>query len=102
MSKHLKKQIFSEDRFNNRSHFDPKNGDQLFYLKAETFENYSPIARANPHHFDIFSYNITEEKHTQYTNLKQYSMDSLQVSPSDETVYIQMFDDAHAETLRIF
>lgn len=78
--------------------FDPKNGDQLFYLKAETFENYSPIARANPHDFDIFSYNITEEKHTQYTNLKQYSMDSLQVSPSDETVYIQMFDDAHAET----
>lgn len=78
--------------------FDPKDGDQLFYIKADTFENYSPIARANPHDFDLFSYLISEEKHTQYTNLKKYSMDSLQVSSSVDAVYIQMVDDETAES----
>lgn len=78
--------------------FDPKEGNQLFYIKADTFENYSPIARANPHDFDIFSYLISEEEHTQYTNLKKYSMDSLQVSSSDDAVYIQMPDDEASES----
>lgn len=90
--------LFQETGLITELAFDPKDEDLLFYIKADTFENYSPIARANPHEFDIFSYNVTEENHTQYTNLKKYSMNSLQVSSSDEAVYIQMFDDETAET----
>ena len=78
--------------------FDPKDEDNLFYVKANTYENYSPIARANPHDFDIYSFHLQEEKHTQYTYLDAYDLRSLQVSPSEDAVYIQMFDDANAET----
>ncbi|MEI3606319.1 hypothetical protein SPD48_11490 [Pseudogracilibacillus sp. SE30717A] len=78
--------------------FDPKDETNLFYLKADTFENYSPIARANPHNFDIYKYDMTGITHDQLTDWKKYSIDSLQVSASDESVYIQMFNDETAQT----
>lgn len=78
--------------------FDPKDPDQLFYLQAGVFTNYSPITGPRPHDFDVHSYDLAEKKHTQYTELKKYSMRSLQVSASDETVFVQMDDDENAQT----
>ncbi|MCG7345940.1 hypothetical protein MHZ92_17650 [Sporosarcina sp. ACRSL] len=78
--------------------FDPKDSEMLFYLHAATFTNYSPIAREHPHDFDVHSYHLGDQKRTKYTNLKKYSMRSLQVSPTDETVYVQMDDDANVQT----
>jgi len=78
--------------------FDPKDEQQLFFLKAGTFENYSPIARENPHKFDIYSYHIEKDTETRHTNWEQYSIQSLNVSYSDNVVYIQMMDDRAAES----
>lgn len=90
--------LFQKDGIIAEVAFDPKDENQLFYLKADTYENYSPIARANPHDFDIYSYYLPKETHTEITNFEKYSMNSLQVSSEEEAVYIQMFDDALAET----
>src|SRR5690625_6578944 len=35
--------------------FDPKDEQQLFFLKASTFENYSPIARSEEHTSELQS-----------------------------------------------
>ncbi len=78
--------------------FDPKSEDDLFYLKADTFENYSPIARENPHDFDVYQYNLSNKTHSQLTNWKKYSIDSLQVSASEEAVYFQTFDDEDTQS----
>lgn len=78
--------------------FDPKDQDRLFYLKAKTFENYSPIASAHPHEFDVFSYQMETDKQIRHTDLEAYTINSLHVSESDDVIFLQMIDDADSET----
>lgn len=78
--------------------FDPKNEDYLYYLRAATFENYSPIASARPHDLDLFTYRLVTDEHVQVTQLAKYSMDSLTISTIDHLAYVQMFDDERAES----
>lgn len=78
--------------------FDPQNEDVLFYLRAGTFENYSPIASAHPHEFDLYSYQISDQLRQQFTELSKYSMRSLTISPDGKMAYVQMPDDANVET----
>ncbi len=78
--------------------FDPQNEDMLFYLRAGTFENYSPIASAHPHEFDLYSYQISNQMYQQFTELSKYSMRSLTISSDGQMAYAQMPDDAHVET----
>ena len=91
-------ELFADDGLITELDFDPKDQDALFYLRAGTFENYSPIASARPHDFDMYSYRASANEHTQHTELLNYSMDSLKVSSISPFAYIQMFDDAHVET----
>ncbi|WP_163970393.1 TolB family protein [Oceanobacillus halotolerans] len=78
--------------------FDTKNDDFIYYLKAGTFENYSPISSARPHDFDIHHYQISTDESKQHTDRKSYLMQSLQVSTEGNGIYFVMFDDANAET----
>lgn len=78
--------------------FDPKDSNRLFYLRAGVYTNYSPIVGKRPHDFDVHSYHLAEGTQTKYTNLKKYHMQSLQVSATDETVFVQMDDDEEVET----
>lgn len=78
--------------------FDPKNPDQLFYIQADDYTNYSPIASKRPHDFDIHSYDLNEKLHIKHTDFKEYGMASLQVSAEKDSVYVQMNDDADNET----
>ncbi|WP_158591772.1 PD40 domain-containing protein [Oceanobacillus halophilus] len=78
--------------------YHPTNEDMLYYLNADTFENYSPIASAKPHDFDVFSYQISSGETKQHTDLKKYMMQSLRVSRTKNTVYVSMFDDTDVET----
>ncbi|UII56623.1 hypothetical protein LS684_03815 [Cytobacillus spongiae] len=70
----------------------------LFYLSANTYTNYSPIASKRPHGLDIFQYDLETNDHQQVTELEKYSMSSLTVSPNGEKVYVQMDDDDGVET----
>lgn len=78
--------------------FDPKDQDIIFYLKAKTFENYSPIASARPHEFDVFSYQMKDDKQIRHTHLEAYTMNSLHISELEDVVFLQMMDDAESET----
>lgn len=92
------KELFASDGMITEITFDPKEEASLFYLQADTFEAYSPIAAAAPHEFDLHEYNLDDENHTQYTYLNAYSLNSLQVSTTEDIAYIQKDDDADADT----
>lgn len=92
------KEVFHDPSLITEIMFDPKNEQTLFYLRAGTFENYSPIASARPHNVDVFSYDLEEQKRTRHTNENSYSMNSLHVSSSEEAVFVQFFDEADDDT----
>lgn len=92
------KHIFEDESIITEIEFDPKNEEKIYYLKAKTFENYSPIARAYPHEYDIYHFNLQTKEHVQHTDLNKYSMTSLQVSDVEDVVYVQMDDDLTADT----
>lgn len=92
------KELFTDDGLITELDFDPKDQDILFYLRAGTFENYSPIASARPHDFDLYSYQISSNEHSQWTALLKYSMASLNVSSTTPFAFVQMFDDEYVET----
>lgn len=87
------KELFTDEALITELEFDPKNQDVLFYLRAGTFENYSPIASARPHDFDLYSYQISDGEHSRWTEFLKYSMGSLNVSSTSSFAYIQMYDD---------
>ncbi|MDL4840865.1 TolB-like translocation protein [Aquibacillus rhizosphaerae] len=89
-------ELFTEETLITELEF--STDDNLFYLSAGTFENYSPIASERPHDFDIHHYDFENKSNYKITNLKKYSMESLKVSADGSSVYVQMFDDADAET----
>ena len=78
--------------------FDPKNPEKLFYIQADDYTNYSPIASRRPHDFDIHSYDLNEKLHVKHTDLKEYGMASLEISAEKDSVYVQMNDYADNET----
>lgn len=90
--------VLSADSIITELAFDPKNPDKLIYLQADVFTNYSPITGARPHDFDVHGYDLTSGEQTRYTEMQKYSMQSLQVSATDESVYIQMNDDEDAKS----
>lgn len=90
--------LFHENKIVTEITFDPKSDETLFYLAAETFENYSPIARQAPHNFDIYSYSLKNEEIKRYTQFKKYGITSLQISQTDPVAYVQMADDFHVDT----
>lgn len=73
-------------------------GKSLFYLSAGTFENYSPITGKRPHNFDIYKYDFDAKTEKRITFMKKYSMTSLRVSPDEQSVFVQMDDDADVKT----
>ncbi|MDW0110881.1 TolB-like translocation protein [Sporosarcina aquimarina] len=90
--------LFSKDAIITELAYDAAIEDQIFYLQADIFTNYSPVASAQPHEFDVHRYNLKQKTHQQITDLKKYGMASLQVSGKEDSVYIQMDADENAET----
>lgn len=70
----------------------------LLYLRAGTFENYSSITGKRSHDFDVYEFKLNQKTHTQKTNLHQYSIYSLNVDQSGESVYIGRDDDSDVKT----
>ena len=70
----------------------------LLYLRAGTFENYSPITGKDLIDFDVYEFNLNQKSHEQKTNLQQYSIYSLNVSSSGDSVYIGRDDDSDVKT----
>lgn len=84
---------FTENAIVTEIAFDPKDSSLLFYLRADTFTNYSPITGERPHDFDVYSFKVDMKKSERHTHMKKYAMSSLHVSSDDDTVFVQMTDD---------
>lgn len=74
------------------------NNASILYLRAGTFENYSPIASERPHEFDIYEFDLDTKVQKQITDLQHYSFHSLQLSPDGEKAFLTMDDDSGVET----
>lgn len=102
LNDYTKQQILlQEENIITQAIFAP-DGENLYLLSAGTFENYSPIARKNPHNFNIFRFNLKTKQLEQLTDLDSYSIGSLAVSRNGEKLYFtqaDMSDDASAEEI---
>ncbi|SFE18085.1 TolB protein [Lentibacillus persicus] len=64
------------------------DGKSLYFLKADVYKNYSPIASERPHDFDIFRMDLESGKTERITDQKAYDMSSLEVTSSgDKLMY---------------
>lgn len=90
-------EAFTDDATITEVEFKP-DGSSLLYLRAGTFENYSPIASERPHQFDLYEFHINDATQQPITNLEQYSIHSLQVSPDGGKAFLTMDDDSGVET----
>ena len=62
----------------------------LYYLQANTYENYSPIAGKAPHDYDIYKFDLETEKQDKITQLEAYGMASLHVAADESFAYINL------------
>ncbi len=49
-----------------------KNNDKIYYIQAQTFDSYSPIAPKNFHDFDVYQINLNSLEIKQITNSNFY------------------------------
>ncbi|NGP43884.1 hypothetical protein G4V62_02570 [Bacillaceae bacterium SIJ1] len=75
--------------------------DVLYYSKAKTFDNYSPIAKKAPHDLNIFRYSLGEKTHTQMTDENHYSMSDLSVSLDGSELYFSTFDGTAQSLMKV-
>ncbi|MGG3889495.1 TolB family protein [Metabacillus fastidiosus] len=90
-------EVFTDTSVITEVEFKPDHSS-LVYLRAGTYENYSPIAGKRPHDFDVYEFNLNKKSHKQITDLQHYSMESLNISSNGDRVYIQRSDDSDVKT----
>ncbi|NME99936.1 TolB family protein [Aneurinibacillus aneurinilyticus] len=92
-----KRRLYAIDSLITEAVFAPDN-KTIYYLQAETFTNYSPIARRDAHDFDLYSLDVSGGQAKRITTMKDYRLESLKVSPDGKEVYVTKQDDQHAKT----
>ena len=66
----------------NQTVFSRYDTSLIFYIKANTFENYSPFASRQPHNMDIYSVNANNQEVNKVTDMKAYGIYSLSETDS--------------------
>lgn len=92
-----KRKLYSPDSLITEAVFAP-DGKTIYMLKAETFKNYSPIARQDAHDFDIYSLPVSGGEPKRITQLKDYMLQSLSVSPDGKDIYVTKSDNRNSKT----
>ena len=94
----MNKFVFRESALITELAFDPKDSDSFcFIYKRIRLRIIRQLHRAHPHDFDVHSIHLRDNAQTKHTDLKKYNMQSLQVSSTEESVYVQMDDDEHVQ-----
>lgn len=87
-----------------------KDSDKVFYLKADVYTNYSPVASKAPHDFDIYMLNSETRNIERLTNMQAYKISSLTIhenqlyfiKPKDAKTREEIFESGyHIYTLFI-
>ncbi|GAB4075178.1 hypothetical protein GCM10028778_26810 [Barrientosiimonas marina] len=79
------------------------DGESLYYLKADTYQNYSPVASEQPHDCDVFRLDLASGETEQITEKESYDMSSLNVSPDGDRLMYTTFnngDQLHVRDLK--
>lgn len=76
------------------------DGKRVYFLRAEWYGHYSPIASSQWHDYDVYSINIDGSELRAITNKNYYKITMLSISPDEKSMLIQMFRDFH--TLWLF
>jgi len=63
------------------------SGEQVFFITAREFTNYSPLARKAPHKFDLYAVEISTKKVWQLTHVDAYAVSNLSRLGSDRLVF---------------
>lgn len=92
-----KRKLYSIDSLITEAVFAP-DSKTIYYLQAETFTNYSTIARRGAHDFDLYSLDVSGGQPKRITSMKDYMLESLTVSPDGKEVYVTKQDDQHSKT----
>ena len=69
------------------------DGSKIYFLRAQTFRNYSPIARPAWHDVDIYSMDADGKNVTKITHENNYAMSTLSISPQGEALVKMGIDD---------
>lgn len=85
------KRLFQQKGLVTEIVFDPKDSDLLFFVAGESIENESNM-NVRSFQYDLFGHRISMEETIRYTELNQDMMHSLNVSASDHTVFVNMYD----------
>lgn len=67
------------------------DGKSLYFLKADTYKNYSPIASERPHEFDVYRMNLETKETEQITFEQGYDMSSLAVTPDGKQLMFRTY-----------
>lgn len=94
------KRLFQKKGLVTEIKFDPKDSDLLFFLSDESMEDESNTS-VRSYQYDIFGHRISEAETIRYTELKQYAMHSLNISNSDNAVFVQMDSGTKQRIFRI-
>lgn len=71
-----------------------RNCDSLFYIKANEYSSYSPIAPKANHNFDIYSIDIDNPKSKKISTLNAYSLSDLNGVDENKIIISQRGSDA--------
>ena len=95
-----KKEIIKADGFVNKAVFSPDQ-NRIYFSKAATYKNFSPIARKSHHGFDIYSMSIDGKDLKQLTFNKSYNLGSLNITPDGNALIFTKYED-YEETIYLF
>ncbi|WP_354198421.1 TolB family protein [Bhargavaea ullalensis] len=70
---------------------------RIYFLRAGVFENYSPVAAAHPHDFDVHELELSDRSTRALTELKAYDMRSINIPEGSDSVFFTMFGEDEAE-----
>lgn len=94
-----RKRLLPEDSLVTEAVFSP-DGRSIYFLKAGTFRNYSPIASRRPHEFAIFSVDIDGNNMKRLTDKEEYHMSGLSItSDGKKLLYIKRNTGKHQQAI---
>ncbi len=78
---HVTEAVFSSD------------SKKIYFLRSNYYGHYSPMVSSRPHDFDIYSTDIDGSNLKRLTNLEEYEMSNLSITPSGQHLLFSTYDE---------
>ncbi len=84
--------LLYSDQFYNSEPIFSSNGGKVYFLQYKKFLNYSPIARAYGHDWDICCIDIDGNNFKRITDNKYYLLSNISIFPDNKTLFFELND----------